>query len=596
MASVKIASGFISAERNKHFLKHINILALSLFATTTLFAAPPSTQSLLQQQEELTRLPKLTPANIQTAPQPEKPAAPIISNIQVAPKVFSFQGNITIFTQSELEAMAAPYIGKKQGIEGLYDLLEVIRNAYREKGYTVVRVFFPLQDITEGNIVIKIIEAIVDDTQGSIKIQGKDLRVNENYALKIVKKALQPGTILKQENLERAILLVNDMPGLSATANMTPGVKENSTGVTAEVTEGKKGNYFTSLNNSGNRYTGLYTWTLGADIKDISGYGDDLKVSGVKTLGYGDQNLYSVDYSSNVGYDGWRVGANFAKVKYSLGGDYKSADIAGTATTQMVYATYPIYRTSLTNLRFNTAYKNTNTEGTTQQVVSSKDTLRNFTNTLAADHSDKIWGGGFTSLSASYTTGSDAIEDAAQLALDQGATGPHVDGSFRKYNINFSRIQRAYSPDYYFLVNASLQQALTNLPGAEQFSLGGSAGVRAYPSGEGAGDSGLKATLEANYVLMKATDWGDVRVKGFYDYGRIMDVRYEYYDGWTELKHYSLQGWGVGLDFGKPNDFDVSVSIATPIGKNPVADATTGFNSDGQKQQSRVWFQVQKYW
>ncbi|MEY3091190.1 MAG: hypothetical protein RL113_1506 [Pseudomonadota bacterium] len=54
--SVKIASTLISAKRNKSFLKHINILALSLFATTTLFAAPPSTQSLLQQQEELTRL------------------------------------------------------------------------------------------------------------------------------------------------------------------------------------------------------------------------------------------------------------------------------------------------------------------------------------------------------------------------------------------------------------------------------------------------------------------------------------------------------------------------------------------------------------
>ena len=68
--------------------------------------------------------------------------------------------------------------------------------------------------------------------------------------------------------------------------------------------------------------------------------------------------------------------------------------------------------------------------------------------------------------------------------------------------------------------------------------------MRAYPQGEAGGDSGYQATAELRYStpvpylsLAAFTDWGEV------DLAKSCG------------QHRNLAGWGVGVEYAKPNDY-----------------------------------------
>ena len=67
------------------------------------------------------------------------------------------------------------------------------------------------------------------------------------------------------------------------------------------------------------------------------------------------------------------------------------------------------------------------------------------------------------------------------------------------------------------------QLASGNLDASEKMVLGGMDGVRAYPQGEGFGDEGLLATVEARRMMPGLSDRvpGQVHLLAFVDGGRI---------------------------------------------------------------------------
>jgi len=73
-------------------------------------------------------------------------------------------------------------------------------------------------------------------------------------------------------------------------------------------------------------------------------------------------------------------------------------------------------------------------------------------------------------------------------------------GQFSKLNVDLARIQSlSEGLDLYGRISA--QWASKNLDSSQKFGLGGCNGVRAYPSGEGYGDSGALAQIELRYAM-----------------------------------------------------------------------------------------------
>jgi hemolysin activation/secretion protein len=108
--------------------------------------------------------------------------------------------------------------------------------------------------------------------------------------------------------------------------------------------------------------------------------------------------------------------------------------------------------------------------------------------------------------------------------------------------------------------------------------------VRAYPTGEATGDEGLLVNLELRYEFEPG-----LRVGAFVDHGEIRLHRNEW-PGWqganTRIRNrYGLSGYGVGVNWNQPGNFQVRASVAQRIGDNPGRDVNDN-DSDGTKNAS----------
>ena len=115
-------------------------------------------------------------------------------------------------------------------------------------------------------------------------------------------------------------------------------------------------------------------------------------------------------------------------------------------------------------------------------------------------------------------------------------------------------------------------------------SLGGSTGVRAYPTGEASGDEGYKYSLDLRYSLGNLPFFGDITPSIFYDYGRIKQFK----NTAVANNEYSLSGYGLGLEAVNSNNFSLKFIAAHTNGGNPGA-STLGNDSDGKSDNTRYW-------
>jgi hemolysin activation/secretion protein len=119
--------------------------------------------------------------------------------------------------------------------------------------------------------------------------------------------------------------------------------------------------------------------------------------------------------------------------------------------------------------------------------------------------------------------------------------------------------------------------------------LGGNSGIRAYPGGEGAGDSGMVASLTLSHAWVWPASAHRLELSGFYDWGRIRVHQSgdQVIDSATGLNTYSLSGAGLGLSWVRPGDWRLNLTWARTLGGNPGRSAD-GNNSDGKASRSRL--------
>ena len=411
---------------------------------------------------------------------------------------------------------------------------------------------------------------------------------------KIALSSIELNQPMTKKELERAILLISDLPGIKATANLEKGLQQGFTKVIFETTEGKLVNPNVSFENSGSRYTGIYKASIGIDFKNLSSYGDELKTKYTKSFGDGDLNLLSLAYEAPILYSGLKAGVSTSFLNYELGEQFESLEAEGNSASYSLYLSYPIVRTTKTNLYFKTVWDKSYMSDKQQSSQTDKKSLSALRTGFITNHSDKFLKGGYTYFDLMYHAGKNQIKNSSSYTSDQSSSGAKTHGNFEKVSFNLSRIQRG-SEKFFITLTSAGQYSYDNLDSSEKLQLGGAYGVRAYPSGEGSGDNGIKVSIEGKYILASATDVGDIRAIGFFDWGRIKQYKNRGAIPLSSPNTYNLSGWGIGLNFGKPNDFDFTITYAQKNGTNPAADPTTGNDSDGSNKDDRVWFSMKKH-
>lgn len=504
---------------------------------------------------------------------------------RVLVRAFVLKGADTV-PEADLQALLRPYTGRELSFTELSAAAAAVSDYYRARGYFLASATLPAQDLGAGQVTIQVLEGRIS---GVSLRPDRSVRIGAASARRYLDALVLPGQAVREDGLERALLLTQDLPGVHARAELSPGERLGETAVAVDLSEDPLVNGSVGLDNSSNRYTGRLRATAGVNLNDPSGRGDQLSLLASST---GSDFKYArAGYVAPLGAAGTRVGLSYAGLRYHLGQEFKALGAEGTAKIGQVLLTHPLLRTRRASLQLRAAYEDKRYANSANGVAISDKWVRTLPLGLVFSAQDSWNGGGITSASLDVTPGHlDLSGNAGFQAAD--AVAERSEGRFLRTNYQFARQQRLAGP-FSLLASVSGQFASANLESGEKISLGGPGRVRAYAAGEANGDEGHVATLEGHLDLPAA----DADLSAFFDYGHVTLNR-NLYPGALAAggagNNYALKGAGLALSWKPLASVVAQFTVARKVGANPGLGAN-GRDVDGSASRTRAWFQATVY-
>ena len=245
-------------------------------------AAQAQDAGALQRELQL-QLQKSTPA-----PELErvKPAEPKIANPldqKIFVKKFQFKGN-TLVSDAQLQNLVKPWINTEITFGDLKDVTTAIQDYYAKQN-RIASANVPPQEVKDGIVLI----AVHEGKLGSVIVEPANpvasLRASPEIArLYFITKP--DGTqFIDTKSLERAVLLLNDLPGITAAGVFEPGAKLEESDFHVKLTDGPVLSGQVALSNYGAASTGAGQVIAGLSLNDPSGFGDQSILDVIQSLG-----------------------------------------------------------------------------------------------------------------------------------------------------------------------------------------------------------------------------------------------------------------------------------------------------------------------
>jgi hemolysin activation/secretion protein len=562
---------------------------LSVLASTSVYAQVDA--GALQQGLEK-QLPLPSPLAL---PEPERGAAGPIGQakegeLRFTVKSFLIEG-ISILPEAEVQAAIRSWVGIPLSFDDLQRACDAIQNLYRSKGYTV-QAILPPQKIADGVVRIIVTEAklgkvTVDTPQGETRFSKESAAQYITYANPI-------GEPLNMDAVQRAIIILNETPGVMVSSQLEPGEKDGDTNLRLQLTQPSMVQGRVEANNYGSRTTGANQGVFALNLNGPLGIGDSASLNGIASEGSQYiQGAYSMPASPN----GLRLGVAGTFLNYKNVSNYAYNGGAGDAWTTGVSAAYPLVRSQGANLNGSVNYdiKSYNNRNLTSNTLISAYNINNISAGLSGNFIDGLGYGAINAGSVTLVLGHLDILGINQSA-NQGSSnnyGMYTPSNFTKLTFAANRNQQMVEDGATTLYGAiSGQFASTNLNSAEQFYLGGPYGVRAYPVAQSGGSQGALATLELRHQILEK-----LIASAFFDAGTVQQYKnpntYDALKGGTNANNtYSLMGAGLGLKWDYEG-WNINASIAWKVGQNPLYASYYGafrpVNTDGTSTQPRGW-------
>jgi hemolysin activation/secretion protein len=540
--------------------------AIALVAGHAAGIAAQPDAGALQQQIESERRPALPPSAI-----PVTPSEPALQKTSpggvVTVKAFQFAGN-TLLSSEALAREVASYLNRPLQFAELQQAAAAVANAYRQAGW-LVRAYLPEQDVSSGTVTIQIVEAVFGGAQPA---GDPPLRVRMAQLLGTIDAAQPKGAPLNADKLDRALLLLDDLPGVAVSGSLQKGLGENETALVLKAADEPLLRGEVGLDNAGSRSTGQERLTGTLFVNSPLGIGDQVAANLIHTLG---SDYGWMAYSAPLGSDGWRIGVSASQLHYKLvADDFMGLDAHGTASTLGLDANYPLIRSRLQNLYLGISFTQRTFDNQANGSTSSRYGIDNLALSLNGNLFDKLGGGGANAAGVTLTQG-----DVNLGTIDTAETA-QLNGGFSKLNYYLSR-QQVVTDRVSAYAAFSGQAADKNLDSAEKFYLGGAKGVRAYPANEGGGADGQMVTIELRWRLPQ-----NLILTGFYDWGSVRVNRDNTAN--ANPNSISLKGAGLSLAWQAGFGLNLKATWARRIGDNPNPTAT-GRDQDGSLDKNRIW-------
>lgn len=553
---------------------------IMLLSLPALAWAAPDAGSILQQLEA-------RPGGVLFAPQlktPQEPTPPAIGTGGPVVRVNAFRlDGPTLLAPEMLQTALAGFTGRDLSLTQLQEAAWVIVQTYRKAGW-LAHALVPQQEIEGGFVTLRVIEARL----GQVRIDFPQGQLPRERIQGMANAQLATGQPLNLHQVDRLLLLLDDMPGVVATASFAEGTQAGSTDVHLVLGQDKASDANVTVDNFGAISTGRGRISAGVSLNNPAGWGDALQLQAVATDGsrYG-----RVAYTLPVGLQGMRVGAHASDMRYHLVGSFAALQASGSAQSWGPDWTVPLLRQPDRNLSWqltgdrksfdNLALANS---GATEPTTVSNYRLDVLRTGLSGNWLDQQFGAAQNTASVQASWGK--VDLTASPNAQADANAARTAGAFSKINANYNREQSLTGRSSAYL-QTSAQWANRNLDSSEKLYLGGASGVRAYPSNEAGGTSGATATVGIRYRLIDG-----FTLNAFADWGRIQVYKNNLNAAGGEItanNAQTLQGLGLSLNWRSLQGHELSATWSRRSGQNSAANPSTGADSDGTRTLNRLW-------
>lgn len=470
-------------------------------------------------------------------------------------KIFVLKGVVldgsTAYNTEDFKEVYGPFIGQSVSFADLNAIAIGMTRKYRENGYIFSRVILPPQKIGDGVLHVQAVEGRI------VNVEVTGTFKDNNGLIKAFADKIRSSQAANTKEIERYLLLIDDLPGITARSFMkpsaTPGGGDLIIAVEEDFFEGSA-----SIDNRGSRFVGRGRGELVGAFNSIFGIHDRttlraLVASPTDELRYGE-----ITHEQQLGSEGVRIKGRYAHTETEPGGSLSPLFIEGETDLFDIEGLYPIIRGRQMNLNLLAGFNANNSETDLAGLNIAKDRIRSVRAGARLDFTDGLRG--VNQIEVSATQGLDVLNATNDGLGRSRANGEH---EFFRANATVTRIQDIWG-DLSLLLSGTAQHSSDPLLASEEFTVGGPGFGRAYDSGEVAGDRGYAGQAELRYGRALQNEFlRSYQAYTYIDYGHITNLAPVV----GEFRKDSITSAGLGVRFNLNYDVSGYVEWDTPLTK-----------------------------
>ncbi len=449
----------------------------------------------------------------------------------------------------------------EQSIAVVCDIRDRANAALQAAGY-IASVQIPPQEITDGTLRLVVVAARLIE----VRVRGEVGRYRKALAPRIAAiKALDP---LNRFEVEKILLLANDIPGVAMTLALRPSGAAPGDVIGDLTVEAQRGSLIANFQNTGSKQIGPWIGSLRGELYGLTGLADRTYVGYSNSLGdWNETRLVQAGHDFGIGSRGIRAGLRFSYADSNP--QIPDLDLNSNSLIAGIDITAPLFRTVSRELSatggFELLNQRTIIRQGAQDIPFTRDRLRIFF--LRLDGSTRVLdanGGPRWQLRGRVEArfGADILGASRRGVSVNNFQPSRFDGNPQAIVLR-GELEQDLNLGRWFALGASVYGQWANDPllNLEEFSIGNLTYGRGYDPGSNGADRVIAARIEPRVRLPLFRKVG-VELTGFFDILRIYNL-----DPGTLETDRELKSAGGGVRFTLPGRMVLDVTYARPLDK-----------------------------
>lgn len=418
----------------------------------------------------------------------------------------SFGGTLML-EEWQLQAVAAPYLNRPISGGDIARLKYDLTSLYFKKGYVLVKVTTPPQNLSDGVLQVVVIAGRIGDISVSNDVLNPAI-ANSRLG------ALHSGDVFNERSVESALQDIDDLNNIDSSVSLRPGSETGTTDLDVKIRKADPNQdvQIFTLDNYGSNFTGETVARLSLQKSNLLGIGETFGITGRKS----EDDFWAVQGEAMfpLPLRNLQLELDYLKSDNSIGDVFSTLDSDGESE---------VYQVALSSALINQRQRKLVIRGGLERGK-YESTLASFPDT--SDTITKLYG------EASYSMRMARLVLFFSVRANKGVGALGADG---EGEADASRLQgnpHAWALESLLYTNYRLtdrdfiqaivqsQQSDSTLLSSDLFTIGGYGSVRGYEPAQSTGDSGVSLNVDLYRQFDMPEQWY-AQAGPFVDYGYV---------------------------------------------------------------------------